>query len=284
MSWAEAAAAAQAPVFPIRIDWDASKGKWTKRPLTAHGHKDASHDVSRFNWAGANGYGIRMGDGWYALDLDDYKPESMAQHWLTQWNVPTQTRTHQTVSGGRHLIFRTLGDWRGLPSRQAVVPGLDTRGDGGWIAYGKGYGLLVNAHPAVLPHLTCFELSKVHGGRDVTLMPVAAVDTANVWRRLNLALTFSVYSLLPHRWAGGTVRLHDTSASGFDMSMAKLLALKGFAYSEIHYLLSAYFVHGVVARDGFTRTTDRAVKRAAARATQGHGITSKRMLEMFHGR
>ena len=56
MNWAKQAAAIAAPVFPILIEWDAAKGKWNKRPLTAHGHLDATRDVSRFDWTGANGF------------------------------------------------------------------------------------------------------------------------------------------------------------------------------------------------------------------------------------
>lgn len=281
--WQQQAASAKAPVFPILISWDGQRGKWDKRPLTHHGHLDASHDVSRFNWAGANGYGIRMGTGWYTLDLDSYKQGCLAQHWLTHWQVPMETRMHQTVSGGWHLVYRTLGEWVNLRTRQAVVPGLDTRGAGGWIAFGEGYTVARHLWPAVLPDAVCAELSRSDAGRDVKLLPVMPVDAAETLRKLSLALHFGRLSLR-HRWAGGNHGLHDTSASGFDMSAAKLLALAGFTHDEIYHLLCTQFVHGVVARDGLTRTTDRQVRRAAARATQRHGIVSRKMLEMFNGR
>ncbi|NOD99584.1 hypothetical protein GS610_20440 [Ruegeria sp. HKCCD6228] len=283
MMWPELAAAMQAPVFPIRIVWNPKKAKWDKTPLTRHGHLDASYDVASFDWSRANGFGIRMGGGWYSLDLDDYKDGCMAQHWLTQWQVPMLTRTHSTVSGGLHLIYRTSSEWNMLPTRQGIVPGLDSRGYTGWIAFGEGYAVTCNAAPAILPDAVCFELSKAPDNRDVTLQPVTPVDANAVLRRLNLALTFG-HPNLRRRWAGDAKGLHDTSRSGFDMSMAKLLGIAGFTYSEIYWLLATQFAHGVVARDGLTRTTDRQIKREAARATEGRAIMSQRMQEAFYGR
>ncbi len=283
MIWPELAAAMYAPVFPIRIVWNPTKAKWDKRPLTKHGHLDASYDVAAFDWSRANGFGIAMGNGWYALDLDSYKDGCAAQHWLTKWQVPTQTRTHSSVSGGLHLIYRTLGEWRNLGTRQGIVHGLDSRGSGGWIAFGEGYTVTCNALPAVLPDAVCFELSRAHGGRDVTLQPVTPVDAGEVLRRLNLALTFG-HPNLRRRWAGDAKGLHDASRSGFDMSIAKLLGIAGFSYSEIHWLLATQFAHGVVARDGLTRVTDRQIKREAARATEGRAVMSQRMQEAFYGR
>jgi hypothetical protein len=135
----------------------------------------------------------------------------------------------------------------------------------------------------VLPWEVCVELSQPNGGRDVTIRPVAPVNADDVTRRLALALAFGRLSLR-HRWAGGTHDLHDNSASGFDMSAAKLLANERFTYDEIYWLLATQHAHGVVRRDGLTKTTDRQIKRAAARATQGRGTDSAKALEMFNGR
>jgi hypothetical protein len=287
--WAAAAAVMQALVFPIIIEWDTNRGKWTKKPLTRHGHKDASTDVSRFDWSRANGFGIRTGDGWYVLDLDSYKLGCQAELWLAQWRVPMETRMHQTVSGGFHLIYRTIGEWENLRNRQNIVEGLDARGSGGWIAFGEGYALARNAQPAILPDAVCFELSRASAGRGVTrsagavqLQPVVAVDVNATWKKLRLAVSFERPKLLA-RWQGGTFGLHDTSASGFDMSIAKLLAYAAFNYDEIYWLLITQFQHGVVARDGLTKTTDRAIKRVAARATQNSGVMSAKLQEMFYG-
>lgn len=297
MTWSSLAAAFGAPVFPIRIDWDGTKRKWQKRPLTRRGHKDASKDATIFDWSAANGFGIVMGNGWYALDLDEYKDDCAAERWLAERQVPVQTRTHQTVSNGRHLIYRTIGDWLNLRSRQSIVPGLDSRGDGGWIAFGEGYKILNNAGPAVLPETVCAELRRASGqgaklgsikgpgaGKPLgQTEPVMNVDALDVLRRLRLGLMFGRQSFR-RRWNGGSAGLRDTSASGWDMSMAKLLANAGFHYSEIYWLLATQFQHGVVARDGRTKVTDRAIKRCAARATQHQGVISQRIREAFgHG-
>ncbi|WP_170746506.1 bifunctional DNA primase/polymerase [Ruegeria lacuscaerulensis] len=282
-NWQVAAAQAQAPVFPIRIEWNTRKGKWEKYPLTRNGHLNASYDVRGHNWRGANGYGIAMGSGWYALDLDEYKQGCAAAQWLTQWQVPTQTRTHRTVSGGLHLIYRTLGEWTNLQTRQNVVPGLDTRGAGGWIAFGEGYSVAVNAWPTVLPDAVCLELTKATAAQDVKLQPVAPVDADAVLRRLHVALTVGPVKLR-RRWYGDPTGLLDTSRSGFDMSAAKLLGIAGFNYSEVYWLLATQYPHGVVARDGLNRITVRQIKREAARATEAKRLMTAKMLEVFHGR
>ncbi len=72
--WKDKAGKTSLPGFPIEISDE--DGKWTKRPLTARGHLNASTDVDRFDWSVANGFGIRMGQGLYALDIDDYKNAS----------------------------------------------------------------------------------------------------------------------------------------------------------------------------------------------------------------
>ena len=143
-----------------------------------------------------------MGNGCYALDFDGYKEGCVAQQWLTQWQVP-QTRTHLTVSGGWHLIYRTSPEWFGLGSRQHVVSGLDTRGKGGWIAFGEGYSVTLDVSPARLPDAVCFELSKAPARADAKIMPVMAVEAAQTWHKLRQALFYGRPSLR-HRWAGGT--------------------------------------------------------------------------------
>ncbi|WP_433988655.1 hypothetical protein SuNHUV7_22320 (plasmid) [Pseudoseohaeicola sp. NH-UV-7] len=285
-TWADYAATTGLPVFPVAILWDAAKGKWTKRPLTRNGHLNASTDVSRFDWSRANGFGIAMGNGLYSLDLDGYKDGCLAEQWLIQWQVPTATRTHRTVSGGLHLLYTLPVKHRDLRTRQNVVQGLDTRGVGGWIAFGAGYAVADSSPLAELPEMACDELLAGSGpSRDLTLPPLAAIDRADVTRRLGLALTFGRPSLR-YRWAGGADGLHDTSASGFDMSIAKLLSNERFKYSEIVWLLATQFQHGVVARDGWTEITERQAMRAAARAVKGRGdgVMCPKVREMFYGR
>lgn len=74
--WRNRAAASQLPVFPIKVTWDPVARKWAKTPLTRHSHLDASYDVDVFGdlWARSNGFGTRMGNGLYGLDLDLAKP------------------------------------------------------------------------------------------------------------------------------------------------------------------------------------------------------------------
>lgn len=280
----EQAASIRLPIFPIRIDWDGSK--WTKKPLTQRGHLDASLDANTFNWANANGFGIRMGGGLYALDLDGYKEGCEADQWLSERNINRATRTHQTISGGLHLIYRTHPDWDNLGTRQNIVKGLDSRGSTGWIAYGEGYSVINATAPVMLPYEVCKELAFTGGGtgpsRDVTLKPLEPVDPSSIVSRITSHFHHGRGSFR-HRWKGGTHGLTDTSASAMDRSMAQLMANVGFNYSEIYWSLTNYFLFGVVHRDGLTSKTDRDIKRCAAKATKHQDAVRAQFMEKYLG-
>ncbi len=278
-AWAAEAARLGQPVFPIRLDWDAARDKWTKVPLTRNGHLDATQDVSSFDWGQANGFGWVMGNGIYTIDFDEYKPGCAAHGWLTQWAVPTGTRVHRTVSGGWHLIYSLPPAWANLRTRQNIVPGLDTRGTGGWIAFGQGYTLARDMPPLVLPEHVCAELDRAPASQAVQVQPLEPVEGPDVLRRLGTALVLG-RARLRLRWYGDGMGLHDISASGFDMSAAKLLAQAGFSYSEIYFLLAEHFEHGKAARDGVTPAVSRELQRCAARATQKLPMSQK-MREAF---
>ena len=96
--------------------------------MTKHGHLDASADpavIAKMNWRHANGYGVPMGGGLYALDADTYKPECQAGDWLRAHGVPTETRIHLTVRGGHHLIYRLPPAYAELRNVGNIAPGLE---------------------------------------------------------------------------------------------------------------------------------------------------------------
>ncbi|NCQ24790.1 MAG: hypothetical protein GW798_10175 [Roseovarius sp.] len=63
-----------------------------------------------------------------------------------------------------------------------------------------------------------------------------------------------------------------------DMSLAGLLAVRGFDFDEIVQILLEHFQHGVAERDGWNTRSERAVRRCAARAIQHlASIESSRM-------
>ena len=140
-------AAAGAPVFPV-ID---------KRPLTKHGFHDAScdPDVIRGWWKEWPAAGIAMPTGnIVVLDLDA-KGDRNGFVAIPNWRELTPI-VSQTPSGGRHLYF--AGDGSVRCSSDAIAPGVDVRGSGGYIILPPtpGYswvGLDILAPDATLPPL-----------------------------------------------------------------------------------------------------------------------------------
>jgi len=273
--WQRLATESALPIFPIRVYKDAA-GKWQKVPLTEHGHLDASFDANRFCWDGANGFGVRMGEvasriGWYCLDVDDASPDGPPAGWLARWRVPMRTRQVATISGGLHLIYMLPGAHVRLPSRANIVPGLDARGEGGWIAFAEGYGLVRDLAPAVLPEAVCAELQAGwKGGEGAGLggevkLSYAPPDGAGVEEKLTRKLKVANEGLLK-RWRLGRKPGGDQSASGLDMSVARLFADMGMTQDEITWVLTNRFEHGVVHRDGLNNRTLRAAIRCAAKA------------------
>lgn len=256
-------------VFPIAIAWDGTKQKWTKRPLTPNGHHGATLDVADHNWSGANGFGIAMGDGWYCLDVDDYKDASEARAWLKAWDITLKTRVHETVSGGMHLVYRLPEEYRNLRSRQNIVRGLDARGDGGWIAFGEGYAVYDAREPWFLVPRVC---RFIDNGRDATGGPLGAleafdrgsVDLDLLQRRVDLRR--ETHTPLAKRWQGWTEGLTDTSRSGMDMSVAQHLAICDFGYDDIVATLLYLFPYGQARWAGKPEQGERWAKRCATKA------------------
>lgn len=107
-------------VFPCR----------DKRPLTSHGFKDARTDpelVERmFEYYRGAQIGIATGGGIWVLDVDGEEGEASLAR--ISEGRPIYTAVVRTARG-RHYWFR--GD--GLGSRSGVLPGIDTRGEGGYV-------------------------------------------------------------------------------------------------------------------------------------------------------
>lgn len=150
MNLPEAAAflAQQWPVFPT----DARK-----RPLTAHGFKDATRDPdeARLLFRHAEGIGMPTGvaSGLVAVDID-VKEGRDGLEWLAanEHRMP-RTRRHRTQSGGFHLLFLAPPGRNIRNSASKLAPGVDVRGEGGYIVVppSPGYGVTDDAMPAEVP-------------------------------------------------------------------------------------------------------------------------------------
>lgn len=265
-SWRDEAEATGLRVFPVRIV--KSDGRWSKRPLVEAWQQVASREVSDFDWTRANGYGVLMGDGVYALDLDEYKSGCAAERWLTKWGVPMETRTHRTISGGRHLIYKLPDSHWDLRTRANVVAGLDTRGVGGFIAFGEGYEVLDPSPPAVLPINVCKELARGGGSLGAVTLPkyepIAPGDLRAKFERAERAdPRLEAMMALPD-WDDERT---DRTRSAADMAFAAYLSQQGWTISEIAQALLEVYPHGQAAKLKTRRWQERAAMRCAVKVT-----------------
>jgi hypothetical protein len=145
----DAAIALRIPVFPC----DARK-----RPLTPHGFKDATADPAAIRRMFANPAVVMIGmptgevTGLVVVDVD-VKGGRPGQAWLdaNRDRLPA-TWTVRTASGGLHLYFC----WPGETIRNSaskIAPGIDVRGDGGYVILppSPGYVVVDDAPSAELP-------------------------------------------------------------------------------------------------------------------------------------
>jgi len=138
------------PVFACGAD---------KAPLVPGGFKAASADpcaVRRmFCHPAAALIGMPTGrsSGLVVVDLD-VKGSSNGLRWLDA-NRPRlpPTRMHKTRSGGLHLIFRNPSDVEVRNSAGRIAPGVDVRGEGGYIVVppSPGYRVICGVLPAPMP-------------------------------------------------------------------------------------------------------------------------------------
>lgn len=108
-----------------------------KHPLTRNGFKDATNNkaiLSRWwdQWPWAN-IGIATGraSGFFVLDVDGDEGEDSLRTLLKKHGKLPDTAESITGGGGRHILFQHPGtDIRNVVR---LAPGLDIRGDGGYI-------------------------------------------------------------------------------------------------------------------------------------------------------
>jgi hypothetical protein len=121
-------------VFPLKPN--------NKNPLTAHGVKDATADPAIIRgwwqrWPNAN-IGIACGaSGLLAVDLDVKHNKDGPAEWrrlaAERGFSENGTLTNCTPSGGRHLLYVMPADGRLGNGQSKLAPGIDTRGEGGYI-------------------------------------------------------------------------------------------------------------------------------------------------------
>lgn len=149
-SLGEAAARLGLPVFPCGAN---------KRPVVETGFKAATSDAAEiaalFARPGAELIGMPTGrpSGLVAIDID-IRPGHTGMDWLNanEYALP-ETRTHKTRSGGLHLLFRIPEGVEIRNSASRIAPGVDVRGEGGYIILppSPGYAVADESEPAEMP-------------------------------------------------------------------------------------------------------------------------------------
>lgn len=157
------------PVFPCRrvaeeitVDGRARLLK-PKSPLTPRGFFDATQDPDQIRawwrrWPDAL-VGVPTGaaTGLLVVDFDADKADEAARLWVesnTNWLL--QTRSHATVSGGRHYLFRPpsgqhYGSGVNVELEGVQRIGIDVRCEGGYIVWWPLHGATAQGEIAPLP-------------------------------------------------------------------------------------------------------------------------------------
>jgi hypothetical protein len=157
------------PVFPCRRSPEERmfKGKPklynAKSPLTQNGLHDATQDPEQIRawwrqWPDAL-VGVPTGTitGLFVLDYDVHKADAAANTWMAEnTELLLTTRSHETVSGGRHYFYRipAAAQYRSgvniLLGNQKRV-GLDVRAEGGYVIWWHIHGARATGEIAPLP-------------------------------------------------------------------------------------------------------------------------------------
>lgn len=78
------------------------------------------------------------------FDVLDVDIRTGGDKWLFEnAHLLPKTRTHTTLSGGSHLFFIHIPGVRNSASKQELAPGIDVRGDGGYVIYPPSSGYYV---------------------------------------------------------------------------------------------------------------------------------------------
>lgn len=140
-------AAAELPVFPC----NALKRPAIPRLRAGQGFKDASTDPRRIRemWRIAAKtvqlVGVPTGSA-SGFDVLDWDPRhDTGDWWGTNVDWLPETRTHRTMSGGWHWLFRHRPGVRNSISK--IAPGVDVRGEGGYVIMppSRGYEVIHEA-------------------------------------------------------------------------------------------------------------------------------------------
>jgi len=144
-------------VFPVVLTHDATKGKWEKKPLVPQWKPYASRRAYpeevqswRHSWRRVEHPGLALVTGTLsgvdALDFD-YRNgcTEETEKRLTDGLI---TVTQKTISGGKHVLVKHTA---GVGNSAGIEPGVDVRGEGGWIVIAPTPGYEWTMSPEFVP-------------------------------------------------------------------------------------------------------------------------------------
>lgn len=171
------------PVFPCNS---------RKAPLTKNGFKDAESDPAKvralfeFYGPAAKMIGGRMGDGIFAVDVDLYKSDEVKAWYKARLDEDAlvDTRVHKTKSGGVHLLYSAKDTPSCVPA-----PGIDVKGDGGYIILPGTPGYTVISEGMAKAPLRLLELLKysvsAQAGSTIAKLEANILSAADFHNSLN---------------------------------------------------------------------------------------------------
>lgn len=201
------------PCYPMNSGFTADGRKLDKSPLVSGWqHFTRGQDPALITnwwrqWPGAM-IGVVCGaaSGIWAVDLDIRPSESKdgaAALAALGFDCPPTT-IHITQSGGRHHIYKSPPDTYCVTNNNAVAPGVDLKGDGGYIIWWPAHGMPSFAAPLADPpawmsNYTATEatdgIAKPPMGLDhdglttiLGMIPPASMGERGAWIRLGMAL------------------------------------------------------------------------------------------------
>jgi hypothetical protein len=142
----------------ISARWPVFACDQTKRPITPRGFKDATREAAEirrmFSRPGAVMIGVPTGaiSGFFVVDVD-CKNGAPGMVWLSanRWRLLPETRWHETRSGGVHLLFAMPEGRTIRNSASKIAPGIDIRGDGGFVIVPPSPGYMLQHRAPIEP-------------------------------------------------------------------------------------------------------------------------------------
>ncbi|EKF43480.1 hypothetical protein NA8A_05593 [Nitratireductor indicus C115] len=195
--------------------------RWGETQLTAE-------DIARYFSDTSNMVGIITGQrsGIFVIDPDEKDGKGGIATFLAAGNVPA-TFTVETRSGGRHYYFRHPGAGTSIVTKSDILPGVDVRGDGGYVVApgNDGYRVIDRRPIADAPEWLLRLVAKqgLPGVETIPepINPLTTEEHAKALRRAEIYLSNLDANCDRDKWLSALMAVHAMthgSAEGFEVA------------------------------------------------------------------